>query len=58
MGRGAAKRALETEQDQIDREMRQGEREFAGVKIKGIEANLGMLELLPGACGGPSKRTQ
>ena len=39
MGRGAAKRALETEQGQIDREMRDVEREFAGVKIKGIVGN-------------------
>lgn len=39
MARGAAKRELEASQDAIDREMREVERSFAGVKIRGIVAN-------------------
>jgi tRNA-splicing ligase RtcB (3'-phosphate/5'-hydroxy nucleic acid ligase) len=39
MARGAAKRNLEASHDQIDREMRAVEREFAGVTIRGIVGN-------------------
>lgn len=39
MARGAAKRNLESKHDQIDREMRDVVREFAGVKIRGIVGN-------------------
>ena len=39
MARGAAKRNLEASHDQIDREMRDVEREFAGVTIRGIVGN-------------------
>jgi tRNA-splicing ligase RtcB len=39
MARGAAKRSLEAKQNQIDREMHEVERDFAGVKIMGIAAN-------------------
>jgi tRNA-splicing ligase RtcB len=39
MARGAAKRSLEVEQNQIDREMREVERDFAGIAIKGIVGN-------------------
>jgi tRNA-splicing ligase RtcB len=39
MARGAAKRSLEAEQGQIDREMRDVERKFAGVTIEGIVGN-------------------
>ena len=37
--RGAAKRTLEASHDAIDREMREVERDFAGVKIRGIVGN-------------------
>jgi tRNA-splicing ligase RtcB len=39
LARGAAKRTLEAEQGTIDREMRDVERRFAGVTIKGIVGN-------------------
>jgi tRNA-splicing ligase RtcB (3'-phosphate/5'-hydroxy nucleic acid ligase) len=39
LARGAAKRSLEADQGLIDREMREVEREFAGVKIEGIVGN-------------------
>jgi tRNA-splicing ligase RtcB (3'-phosphate/5'-hydroxy nucleic acid ligase) len=39
LARGAAKRTLEASHDAIDREMREVEREFAGVKIAGIVGN-------------------
>ena len=39
MARGAAKRNLESKHAEIDREMREVVREFAGVKIRGIVGN-------------------
>ena len=39
LARGAAKRTLEASHDEIDREMREVERDFAGVKISGIVGN-------------------
>ena len=39
MARGAAKRSLKTAQDRIDSEMREIERQFAGVTIRGIVGN-------------------
>jgi len=39
LARGATKRTLEADHGDIDREMRDVEREFAGVKIKGIVGN-------------------
>jgi tRNA-splicing ligase RtcB len=39
LARGAAKRTLEAEQGTIDREMRDVERQFAGITIKGIVGN-------------------
>jgi tRNA-splicing ligase RtcB len=39
MARGAAKRNLESKHDQIDREMREVVRDFAGVPIRGIVGN-------------------
>lgn len=39
MARGEAKRKLESRQDEIDAEMREVERVFAGVKIRGIVSN-------------------
>jgi tRNA-splicing ligase RtcB len=39
LGRGAAKRALEASHDRIDAEMREVERSFAGVPIRGIVGN-------------------
>ena len=39
LARGAAKRNLRASQDRIDSEMREVERDFAGVKIRGIVGN-------------------
>jgi tRNA-splicing ligase RtcB len=39
LARGAAKRSLEASHDRIDREMRDVEREFAGVTVRGIVGN-------------------
>src|SRR5690606_2475481 len=39
LARGAAKRSLAAEQDVIDREMREVERVFGGVPIRGIVGN-------------------
>jgi tRNA-splicing ligase RtcB len=39
LARGAAKRSLKAEQGRIDTEMREVERDFAGVKIRGIVGN-------------------
>jgi tRNA-splicing ligase RtcB (3'-phosphate/5'-hydroxy nucleic acid ligase) len=39
LARGAAKRTLEASHDAIDREMREVERDFAGVRIAGIVGN-------------------
>lgn len=39
LARGAAKRTLESSHDVIDREMREVERDFAGVRIRGIVGN-------------------
>ena len=39
LGRGAAKRTLEASHDEIDREMKEIVRDFAGVKITGIVGN-------------------
>jgi tRNA-splicing ligase RtcB len=39
LARGAAKRSLKASQDRIDSEMREIERDFAGVKIRSIVGN-------------------
>src|SRR5262249_34080555 len=45
LGRGAAKRSLEAKQAEIDREMREVTRTFAGVTIRGIVGNTGTTPL-------------